>query len=56
MPAGNPGRLLTLADREFRDLIGKPATIAPSRKLKPIKLNAAKFEMAGAASGSQPCG
>jgi hypothetical protein len=44
MPSGTQVSLLRLADREFRELTGKPVAIAPSRKFKPIKLNAAKFE------------
>ena len=44
MPTGNPVRLLTLADREFRQLTGKPVAIEPARKFKPMKLNAARFD------------
>jgi hypothetical protein len=44
MPTGNPARLLQLADREYRQLTNKPATITPTRKFKPIKLNAARFD------------
>jgi hypothetical protein len=44
MPPGNPARLFKLADREFRQLTeGKPPTPV-SRKFKPIKLNAARFD------------
>jgi hypothetical protein len=39
-----PSRLLQLADREYRQLTNKPATIPPTRKFKPIKLNAAHFD------------
>ncbi len=44
MPTGNPIRLLALADREFRQLAGRPKTIAPTRKFKPVKLNTARFD------------
>jgi hypothetical protein len=44
MPEGNPVRLLSLADREFRQLTGKRVAIEPTRKFKPIKLNAARFD------------
>jgi hypothetical protein len=44
MPPGNPARLLQLADREYRQLTAKPAPSAPTRKFKPIKLNAARFD------------
>jgi hypothetical protein len=37
-------RLLTLADREFRELTGKPVALPPARRFKPIKLNAARFD------------
>jgi hypothetical protein len=40
----NPSRLLKLADREFRQLTGKPPAPVPSRKFKPVRLNAAKFD------------
>ncbi|HEX5419638.1 MAG TPA: hypothetical protein VFY39_06540, partial [Gammaproteobacteria bacterium] len=43
---GNPARLLKLADREFTQLTGKPAVPVPSRKFKPVKLNAARFDSA----------
>lgn len=46
MSPGNPSRLLKLADREFRQLTGKPVAPVPSRKFKPVKLNAAKFDSA----------
>lgn len=46
MSPGHRARLLTLADREFRQLTGKPATPVPSRKFKPIRLNATKFDSA----------
>jgi hypothetical protein len=39
-----PSRLLQLADREYRQLTNKPATIEPNRKFKPIKLNASRFD------------
>lgn len=46
MSPGNPSRLLKLADREFHQLTGKPAVPVPSRKFKPMKLNAARFDSA----------
>lgn len=46
MSPGNPARLLKLADREFTQLTGKPATPVPSRKFKPMRLNAARFDSA----------
>jgi hypothetical protein len=36
--------LLHLADREFRELTYKSLTLEPARKLKPIKLNVARFD------------
>jgi hypothetical protein len=44
MTEGNPVRLLKLADREFQTLTGKPAAPEPSRKFKPMKLKAARFD------------
>ena len=44
MAPGNPTRLLKLADREFRQLTEDPAPQPSSRKFKPIKLNAARFD------------
>jgi hypothetical protein len=46
MSPGHRARLLSLADREFRQLTGKPPTPIPSRKFKPVKLNAARFDVA----------
>jgi len=46
MPSGNPSRLLALADREFRQLTGKPVAIEPAKKFRAVKLNAAKFDSA----------
>lgn len=43
MSPGNPARLLKLADREFTELTGKPATPVPSRKFRPMKVNASRF-------------
>ncbi|MGH3427487.1 MAG: hypothetical protein ACRD3Q_19905 [Terriglobales bacterium] len=43
MPTGNPVRLLALADREFRELTGRPVAIEPDRKFKPMKLNPSRF-------------
>jgi hypothetical protein len=39
----SPVRLLTLADREFRQLTGKPFAVEPDKKFKPLKLNPARF-------------
>jgi len=44
MAPGNPVRLLKLADREFRQLTGIRAAPAPTRKFKPIRLNAARLD------------
>lgn len=44
MSPGNMPRPLTLADREFRQITGKPVAAPPSRKFKPMRLNAAKFD------------
>ena len=44
MPTGNPSRLLKLADREFRQLTERASAPAPTRKFKPIRLNAARFD------------
>jgi len=44
MSPGTQLRLLSLADREFRQLTSKVPTIEPARKFKPIKLNAARFD------------
>ena len=44
MPPGNPARLLKLADREFRQLTETRTTLSPTRKFKPIRLNAARFD------------
>ena len=46
MSPANSVRLLKLADREFHQLTGKPATPVPRRKFKPVKLNAARFDSA----------
>jgi hypothetical protein len=46
MSPGNPARLLKLADREFAQLTGKPAAPVPSRRFKPMRLNAARFDSA----------
>jgi hypothetical protein len=47
-------RLLQLADREFRQLTGKPAAIEPTRKFKPVKLNASRFDSSWSASAARP--
>ena len=44
MPPGNPARLLKLADREFRQLTETRPAAPPTRKFKPIRLNAARFD------------
>jgi hypothetical protein len=44
MPVGNSTRLLTIVDREFRQLVEKPEPIVPTRKFKLIKLNVARFD------------
>jgi hypothetical protein len=44
MPSGNPTHLLKLADREFRQLTQERPTPLPSKKFKPTKLNAARFD------------
>ena len=46
MSPGNMPRLLTLADREFRQITGKPVIQPPTRKFKPMRLNPAKFDSA----------
>lgn len=44
MAPGNAVRLLTLADREFRQLTAARPVPPPSRKFKPIRLNVARLE------------
>jgi hypothetical protein len=44
MPQGNPVRLLSLADREFRQLTGKPVVVASGAKFKAMKLNPARLD------------
>ena len=44
MPLGNPTRLLKLANREFQQLTDARRTPLPSRKFKPIRLNAARLD------------
>lgn len=44
MSPGNPARLLKLADREFRQLTETRPASPPSRRFKPIRLNAARFD------------
>ena len=44
MSPGHQVRLLTLAEREFRQLTGKPPMPAPTRKFTPVRLNAARFD------------
>ncbi len=44
MAPGHAPALLKLADREFRRLTDKPATVQPDRKFKPIKLNLDRLE------------
>jgi hypothetical protein len=43
MPQGNPVRLLSLADREFRQLTGKPVAVESGAKFKAMKLNPSRF-------------
>ena len=43
MPAGNPTRLLTLAEREYRQLTELRPVLAVTRKFKPIKMNTTKL-------------
>ena len=43
MAAGNPARLLKLADREFRQLTEQPV-VPTARKFKPLRLNVARFD------------
>lgn len=45
MPPGNPTRLLTLADREFRQLTEDRSAAPPApRRFKPVRLNVARFD------------
>jgi hypothetical protein len=44
MPSGNPTRLLTLADREYRQLTDARTALPTTHKFKPIKLSAARFD------------
>jgi hypothetical protein len=44
MSPGKPARLLKLADREFRQLTGKPVTPEPTRKFRPIKIKLARLD------------
>jgi hypothetical protein len=45
MPPGNPARLLKLADREFQQLTEERVATPPvSRRFKPVRLNAARFD------------
>jgi len=43
-PSGNPAQLLKLADREFRQLSEARPKAVPTRKFKPVRLNAARFD------------
>jgi hypothetical protein len=52
MPPGNPAHLLTLADREFRQLAEQRPAPVPNRKFKPIKLNITKLD----SSWDRKCG
>ncbi|MGB6485478.1 MAG: hypothetical protein WBE91_01160 [Steroidobacteraceae bacterium] len=45
---------MKLADREFRQLTGRPVAPVPSGKFKPVKLNAAKFDMDLTRFGTHP--
>jgi hypothetical protein len=45
MPPGNPTRLLTLADREFRQLTEDRSAAPPApRRFKPVRLNVTRFD------------
>jgi hypothetical protein len=44
MSPANAPRFLTLTDREFRELTGKPAASEHPTKFKPIRLNPARFD------------
>ena len=44
MPAGNPARLLKLADHEYRQLTETRPPQPSTRRFKPIRLNAARFD------------
>jgi hypothetical protein len=44
MPPGNPTHLLKLADREFRQLTEERPRPISSRRFKPMKLNATRFD------------
>jgi hypothetical protein len=44
MPPGNPTHLLKLADREFRLLTEERPPPSSSRRFKPMKLNATRFD------------
>jgi hypothetical protein len=56
MSPGNRVRLVTLADREYRQLLGKPAVPTPSRKFKPVRLNAARFDTSRGPKARRPLG
>jgi hypothetical protein len=44
MPSGNPTRLLTLAEREYRDILSTQPAPARTRRFKALRLNAARFD------------
>jgi hypothetical protein len=44
MSPGNRAQLLTLANREFRQLTNSKPKPEPNRKFRPIKLNPARFD------------
>jgi hypothetical protein len=44
MATATGSRLMSLVDREFRQLVETPEPIAPARKFKPMKLKAARFD------------
>jgi hypothetical protein len=46
MPSTSRAHLLSLADREFRQLTEKPAAAAPAKRFKAIKLKLATFDSA----------
>jgi hypothetical protein len=56
MAPGNPIYLLKLADREFRQLTEARPPPFSTRRFKPIRLNATRFDQSGIASEVRPCG
>ena len=57
MTMANRARLLSLADREFRQLVEKPSTQAAApRRFKAIRLNLSKFDHSWDRKRVQQCG